>query len=476
MAFQPYDAIVSGGTLVAGDRTFRGTVAVRDGKIAGLLEPHERPPANEIIDATGLHVFPGLVDTHVHLRDPGHTEREDFHTGTMAAAAGGISTILEMPISTPTVNSAQVFRQRLAIVGPKAVVDFALYGAAGHDNLSEIAPMVAEGAVGFKTFLHAPMPGREHEFVGLFCIDEGRLRDLMFEVAKTGVPHTFHCENNAMLHALEEKLVASGRTDPMAHAEMRPCVVENVSVATMLTIAAETGGHVQVVHMSCPQAAQLLKEAKARGVRATGETCPHYLFLSQDELRAFGPYAKCNPVLRTSAEQADFWKYVRDGTIDVIGSDHAPYTEEEKERGAHDIFRAPSGFPGLETQFPLLLTAYHDGRLSLPDIARLTATRASELFALPQKGKLEEGRDADLAIVDLDATWTFDLEHAFSKAREIMKVYQGRKLRGKVVTTIVRGTRVFDRGKILVAPGFGNFVRPQRIGRRAWDASSLAAT
>ncbi len=475
MAFVPYDAIVVGGTLITAERTFAATIAVRAGKIAGLLAPGERPPALDVIDATGMHVFPGLVDTHVHLRDPGHTEREDFTTGTRAAAAGGITTILEMPISTPTVNSAEVFRARRAIVGPKTVVDYALYGAAGHDNLDEIAPMVAEGAIAFKTFLHAPMPGREHEFVGLFCIDEGRLRDLMFEVAKTGVPHTFHCENNAMLHALEHKLVESGRTDPMAHAEMRPTVVEDVSVATMLAIAAETKGHVQVVHMSSPMAAQLVKEAKARGVRVTGETCPHYLFLSEDELRIFGPYAKCNPVLRSNADRDAFWKYVQDGTIDVIGSDHAPYTEEEKERGADNIFRAPSGFPGLEVQFPLMLTAYHDGKLSLPDIARLTATRACELFALPQKGKIEEGRDADFAIVNLDEAWTFEMNDAFSKAREIMKVYQGRKLRGKVVATIVRGTRVFDHGKILVEPGFGTFLRPDHSKGKTWAAYSPAA-
>ena len=307
-------------------------------------------------------MFPGLVDTHVHLRDPGHTEREDFTTGTQAAAAGGITTILEMPISTPTVNSAEVFRQRRAIVGPKAIVDYALYGAAGHDNFDEIQAMVDEGAVAFKTFLHAPQPGREHEFVGLFCIDEGLLRDLMFVVAKTGVPHTFHCENNAMLHTLQHRLEASGRTDPMAHAEMRPTVVEDVSVATMLAIAAETGGRVQVVHMSSPRAAQLVKEAKARGVRVTGETCPHYLFLSEDELRAFGPYAKCNPVLRSNADREAFWAYVLDGTIDVIGSDHAPYVAEEKDRGSDNIFKAMAGFPGLEVQFPLMLSAYHDGR------------------------------------------------------------------------------------------------------------------
>jgi allantoinase len=464
---QPYDLVITGGIVVNAGEILAATIAVRDGKIAGLLSPTEAPPARKIIDASGMHIFPGLVDTHVHLRDPGHTEREDFTTGTRAAACGGITTILEMPISTPTVNSAQVFRDRLAIVGPKAVVDFALYGAAGHENLDEIAPMAAEGAVAYKTFLHAPMPGREHEFVGLWCVDEGRLRDLMFEVAKTGVPHTFHCENNAMLHALEAKLVEQGRIDPMAHAEMRPTVVEDVSVATMLALAAETKGHVQVVHMSSPRAAQLVKEAKARGVNVTAETCPHYLFLSEDELRAFGPYAKCNPVLRSNEDREAFWEYVKDGTIDVIGSDHAPYIVEEKERGTHDIFKAPSGFPGLDIQFPLMLTAYHDGRLSLSDIARLTATRAAELFHLPQKGRIAAGLDADLAIVDLEERWEFDLENSMSKARDIMRVYHGRKLHGKVKTTIVRGTTVYDGGKILVEPGFGIFVTPVIEPRRA---------
>lgn len=460
-----YDLLITGGTVVTGNAMFQADLAVRNGKIAAILAPGEAVEAADRIDATGRWILPGLIDTHCHLRDPGKMEREDFTTGTAAAAAGGVTTIMEMPISVPTVNTAAVLSDRARDVQTRSLVDFALYGAAGTQNLDEIQAMADAGAVAFKTFLHAPHPGREHEFVGLWCVNEGELRDLMQEVSATGLRHCLHCESDAMINHYTEKLQAEGRKDGQAHCDSRPESVEAVSVATVLTLAEELDVAVQVCHLSSVQGAVLIAEAKDRGVDVTAETCPHYLFVTEEALTTHGSYAKCNPPLRSAASVERFWDFVADGTIDVIGTDHAPYLLAEKEPVHGDIWKAPAGFPGLEVMLPLMLTAVAEGRLQATDLVRLLSEKAAELFRLPGKGAIALGADADLVVVDPQAEWTFDMNQAKTKAKEIMHVYHGARFTGKVETTLVRGTKVYDGGEILVQPGFGQFVRPEPAGR-----------
>lgn len=455
-----YDLIITGGQVVTGEGTFPATVAVNGGRIVGILAPEESPPAGERVVADGLHVLPGIIDTHVHLRDPGHTEREDFFTGTSAAAAGGITTILEMPLSDPPVNSGEILARRAEQVQPKALVDYALYGGVNHETMGQVQAMTEAGAVAFKTFRHASVPGREDEFEGLCCTEDGPLWEVASEVARTGLLHCIHCESNNMLELLKEKLLHEERTDGIAHAESRPPTVEDVSVATLLAIAADVGGRVQVVHMSSPLSAQLVREAKVRGIPVTAETCPQYLFLTEDALQEYGPYAKCNPALRNSRVVEDFWKYLKNGTIDVVGSDHAPFLESEKDEGLDNIFSAPAGLPGLEIMLPLMLNAVSKGQLSLPAVVRLMSERAAELFRLPGKGRITPGADADLVLVDMESDWEFDRSRSFSKAGSIMKVYDGMKLRGRVSSTFVRGERVCQEGEITGSPGHGTFLRP----------------
>ncbi len=445
---------------MSGRGEFPATLAVRSGRIAGILDPSERPAAEEHIDATGLHVLPGAIDTHVHLRDPGGVEREDFTSGTSAAASGGITTILEMPISEPPVNSGEVLARRAEQVQPRALVDYALYGGVGSENVEQVRLLTEAGAIAFKTFLYTPAPGREHEFAGLYCTDEGVLLELMTETASTGLLHCFHCENDPMLRRLDKQIRAEGSSDGMAHARSRPSVVEDTAVAEMLTVAAAVGGRVQVVHTSSPLAAQLVKEARTRGVRATAETCPQYLFLTEEALRKHGPYAKCNPALRSAHEVKRLWHHLLDGTIDVVGSDHAPFLAEEKERGLDDIFLAPAGVPGIEVTLPLMLDAANRGQISLPAVVRLLSERAAQLFRLPGKGSVSVGADADLALVDMDAEWTFDGNRSFSKVGSTMRAYQDMRLRGRVISTLVRGVGVYREGEIVTKPGHGQFIRP----------------
>lgn len=462
MAGSDLDLLVTGGTLATSERVFPASIAVRQGRIAGILQPGDRPMASAEIDARGLHILPGVIDTHVHTRDPGVPEREDFLSGTMAAAAGGITTLIEMPISKLPVHSADTLTRRAATVQPRALIDFAFYGGAGQENLDTIVEQADAGVVGFKTFLQGPPPARCDEFVGLWATDQAALRDVMAAVARTGLPHCFHCENAPMIEALQARLVAAGRVVGIAHAESRPAIVEDTSVAMILALADEAGGRVHVVHLSSPRAAGLIKAARARGLPVTAETCPQYLFLTAEALTTFGPFAKCNPAFRSPDDVEALWPYLSDGTIDVVGSDHSPFLLEEKERGWTNIFEAPPGLTGLEVMVPLMLDACAAGRLELQRVAWLLSSRAARLFDLPAKGDIAPGFDADLTLVDLAAAWTFDAARSFSRAPHNMRAYDGRRLRGRVVSTIVRGVRVYHEGEITAAPGYGRWVRPPR--------------
>jgi dihydropyrimidinase/allantoinase len=454
-----YDLAIVGGTVVTAEGARPGTVAVEGERIAAILDPGARPDAGSTLDATGLHVLPGIIDTHVHTRHPGHPGREDMRSGTAAAAAGGITTFLEMPISRLPTNSGDALVRRAALMQRESIVDFGLYGGAGDENIGELAGQAEAGAVMFKTFLLPPPPARRDEFSGMCCTDPASLREIMAVVARTGLRHGFHCEDAALVERLQTDLGRAGRRDGVAHAESRPPIVENLAVALVLAVADEARCPLHVVHLSSPSAALLIRDARRRGQDVTAETCPHYLFLTIDALACHGPFAKCNPALRSAESVARLWTHLGEGHIDVIGSDHSPFLLEEKARGLDDIFTAPPGFPGLETLLPLMLQAVHAGKLTLPGLVRLMATNAAALFHLPGKGSLAPGFDADLTLVDLKATWTLDPAACFSKARDTMKVYAGREFRGRVVSTLVRGTVVFRDGEIVGEPGYGRFLR-----------------
>lgn len=456
-----FDTVIWGGTVVSSQGTHPAAIAIGDGRIRTLLPADDRPPAAEWVDARGLHVLPGIIDTHVHLRHPGHPGREDAESGTRAAAAGGITTLLEMPISKMPVNSADAVASRAEAIAAGALVDFALYGGAGQENVAAVAGQAEAGVVAFKTFLQPPPPARLDEFSGLWCTDDTRLRELMAAVAATGRRHAFHCEHAPLFAALQRRLESQGRRDGLAHVESRPPVVEEVSVAMVLALAGEARARVHIVHVSSPRSVQLVADARARGLDVTAETCPPYLFFTSEALGRLGGFAKCNPPLRSAEDVEGLWRYLVLGGIDVIGTDHSPFLDDEKARGAENIFLAPPGLCGLETALPLMLTAVHDGKLALRQLVTLMSERAASLFGLPGKGRLEPGADADLALVDLKHAWVFDHGRAVTRSRGNMRIYDGLPLVGRVVSTYVRGTRVFHEGDVVGSPGHGRFVRPE---------------
>jgi dihydropyrimidinase/allantoinase len=455
------DLVIKGGRIVRSDQVFTADIAIGDGKILGIMDGSWSPQADEVIDASGKVVMAGGIDPHVHSREPGITERDDFTTCTMAAAAGGVTTILEQPISIPPVNSVESFVYKKGLASSKAVVDFALYGGAGSTSIPHVQAQAMEGAVAFKTFLHAPSPGREAEFEGLYATDDGALLDVFSEVAKTGRVQCVHAENNGIIQYRIQKLREQGRVDPMAHGESRPVVAEVEAASRVIHFAKETGVRLNLCHISSGSAVAEAHRAKQEGYPVTVETCPHYLFQTEEAMRTLGPYAKINPPLRSREEQEKLWMYLSKGAVDTIGSDHGPHLPEHKERGWEDIFAAPSGVSGLDTMLPLLLNAVNEGRLGLQKLTQLVSENVARMYGIyPQKGTVQPGSDADLIVVDMQKAMVIDPGRMYTKQREAARLFAGWRTQGTIVMTLVRGRMVMKDGVVVGKPGGGQFVRP----------------
>ena len=461
------DLLLKNGIVYLDGYFTKADVGVKDGKVAAVAAPGELDSAEKTLDLSGQYLIPGAIDTHMHVRDPGHIERGNFYTETLAAAAGGVTTIMEHPISTPPQYNVEILENRIRRAQEQCVVDFCFYGAAGGEYPEEITKLAADGRiVAFKSFLHAAPPGREEEFRGLTMADDGELMAGMQELSKTGLICAFHAEDNDLIQYYIRKFKSEGRVSGRDHALSRPVISEVQSVERVLRFAKETKARVEIAHVSTPQAMELLKNAKAEGMDVYAETCPHYLFLTEDDLEKFGPFAKCNPPLRSRELSEKLWKYVNDGTVDYIGSDHSPFLLEEKTRGNNDIFAAVSGFPGVDLRLPLMLHAVSEGKIKLEKVVELLCVNPAKIFRIfPQKGTIRPGSDADFAVFDLTGTTVVDKEKNYSMAREIAVPYDGWKLNCKVTFTVLRGRVIMKDGKVdESAKAYGHLVCPSGTG------------
>jgi allantoinase len=460
-----YDTVIIGGTIVTEQGVFAADIALAEGRIAALAEPGTLHGSAETeVNANGLLVLPGAIDIHFHCRTPGYDERGDFHTETRAAAAGGVTTVFEMPISTPGCATPETFRNRRSFIERQAIIDVGLYGAPGTLNHADVLEMAAEGAIAYKIFMHRAPLGRDDEFIGICLTEDDQLYEALRLVRETGRRLVVHAESDSMLEAWIGRLRAAGRTDLQAHNESRPPVVEAVAVARLLALAEDLRAPVHIAHVSCIQALALIRRARRDGVDVTAETCPHYLFFDADDYLRLGPYAKVNPPIRSREHQEALWGGLHDGTLDIVTTDHSTFLVAEKERGWEDIWRAPSGAPGVQTLVPGLITAAVEGRLRLPDVVRLIAGAPARLFGLaPYKGAILPGADADLCLYDPRTTTILTQDRLLSQAAAIDHLYADRPFQGSVVATYSRGRCVFRNGEILAAPGSGRFLAPVEV-------------
>ncbi|NJR12953.1 amidohydrolase family protein [bacterium] len=456
-----FDTLIINGNVVTEQGIEAVDIAIEGGFIAALLQRGTPVEAADIIDAVGTYVLPGAVDIHFHCRAPAYPQRGDFATETRAAAAGGVTTIFEMPISKPCCATREIFQARRALGEKDAYVNFALYGAPGLLRRDEVQAMAAEGAIGFKIFTTAAPAGRDDEFEGLCLPETDKLYQALQLVAETGLVCVIHAEDNPLLEWHTAQLKAAGRNDIAAHGESRPPHVEALSVTTLLTMNEEIGANLHIAHVSSRTALNALRRHKRDGSQATGETCPHYLFFTEDDMARVGPYAKINPPLRQKTDQDALWDGILDGTLMAVTTDHSPFTVEEKERARTDIWLTPPGAPGVQELVLGMMDAALRGRLSIEKAVQLISTNGAKRFGIyPHKGRIAVGADADLVVYDPRQTTTIQPDMLLSQARDCDKLYEGMIFKGCISRTLVNGKTVFLNGEIIGEAGWGQFVRP----------------
>jgi allantoinase len=444
--------LVSGGQLVDELSVRRADLLIQDGRVAAVLPAHHARTADDVLDVTGLHILPGVVDGHVHFNEPGRTDWEGFLTGTTAAAAGGVTTVCDMPLNChpPTLDARALVLKRAA-VADHAVVDYALWGGVVPESVDRAAELQQEGVIGVKGFLC------DSGLVEYPALDEFSLLDAIQRCAERGLLLALHAEDAAETYRLGQEARAQGRRAALDWAHSRPPSTELDAVRRALEAAQDSRARLHFVHISTAAAANLVSEARASGQDVSVETCPHYLILDERDFERLGTLGKCAPPLRSRQQVEDLWQAVLNGAIDWITSDHSPCPPDMKQ--TNDIWTAWGGLAGVQTLLPALLTeGVHARGLSLPKLVSLTSgSPARRLGLYPKKGVLDPGSDADLALVDLDHTWT--LEPSDLRTRWPINPFVGRTFRGRVMMTLVRGTPVWQRGDTCVQPGFG---RPGR--------------
>ena len=443
------DLILTGGKVVSPDAVIEASVAIKDGKILSIGAADAMPPAKETVDVSGMHVLPGAIDVHVHFRDPGYPQKEDFASGTAAAAFGGVTTVFDMPNTIPTVGTAEALAAKHKIASEKAHVDYGLYAVLGEDTIENVSALIAGGVIGFKLYMG-------NTFGKIASPSTGAMLEAFEVVAPTGKRISLHAETNSIMERRETRLRAAGRTDPLAHLASRPAVVAIEAVSRAAILAEWTGARIHILHISSADELRPLREAKARGVDITGETCPHYLMLSADDYARFAGVIRVNPPVREARNQEPLWAALADGTVDIIATDHAPHSREEKTR--NDMFDVDCGFPGVETQMPLMLTEVNAGRMTIMDYVALSAAKPAKIFGLyPRKGVIAPGAEADVAVIDLKREMTLDDAKLQSRAKTTP--FHGRKVKGVPVHTLVRGRFVMrDRTLIEGTRGHGRSV------------------
>jgi dihydroorotase (multifunctional complex type) len=444
------DLRILNGTVLTEDAVQQVDIGIEDGRIASLDPTGASGPARQEVDATGLHVLPGAIDVHFHCRAPSHPHRGDFGSETRAAAAGGVTTIFEMPISDPSCSTPEVFRARRALAESEAFVNFGLYSGAAlsKERATEMAEL---GAIGFKLFTIAPAAGREREFDGVWATDEGAIFDALEAVSDTGLRCVVHAENERLVRYFEAR--ADNGAIPA-----RPPIIEAVAIASVAALAKEAGARIHIAHVSSRDALSALRTAVASDTDVSGETCPQYLVLDSRAIEKYGGVAKIGPPLRESGDQDALWAAVADGTLSVVSSDHSPFQLSEKNSVAYRL--APQGLPSVELLVPVVLDAVARGVLPLARAVALVTSAPARLFGLaPRQGRLALGADADIAIAALGVPYRPGPAILNSRGADCAIVFTGLTLQARVEKTIVNGTVVYDEGRFLGGPR-GRFAVP----------------
>jgi allantoinase len=449
----PYDLLVRGGTVVTSTGLVRADIAARHGSIV-RIGPGLDVAAVETVEAEGLHVLPGIIDSHVHFNEPGRTQWEGIETGSNALAAGGGTAFFDMPLnSLPPVIDAASFALKRAAAERSSRTDFGIWGGLVPGNVEQLEAMRDAGAIGFKSFM---CDSGVEEFP---VADPATLRVGMKRAAALGMLVAVHAEDESLARIRTAEQHARG-TDVRTWLKSRPVELELAAIRTAVDIAGDTRCALHIVHVSSPEGVALALDARKQGVDVSVETCPHYLLLTEEDVIRLGAPAKCFPPLRPESLRQGLWRELEAGSIDTIGSDHSPAPPEMKTSA--DFFAIWGGISGCQHGFELLLSealSRMRPERALPLLVSRFSENVARRFRISaSKGRLAEGLDADLTIIDTRGEHTLSNSELLYRHRQ--GPYDGRRTHVRIARTIVRGRTVFAQGRI--APGLprGHFVRP----------------
>lgn len=450
-----------------GDATRRAEIVVEEGKLAAI-EPADSGSAGAAddgarrVDLRDALVLPGVVDGHVHFDDPGFTHRETFGTGTRAAAAGGVSCVVDMPCtSLPPITCGAHLHNKLEIIAPKAHVDFMLWGGVCDNSMArpgwreELAEIAAEGVGSIKVYMLSGMDTFRD-------LGAEQIREVLRETARLGVPVGVHAEDRELVHELTDWLQQQECDDLLDYAASRPAEAEIRAVSTMRELCRETGARVHIVHVGTGRALEVISEAKSDGLPMSGETCPHFLEFTAEDFDRHGAVLKTAPVVKSAADRERLWRGVVSGELDYVATDHAAgQWPEEKQTGS--AWTDYGGIPGVELMLPYLHSAgVRSGRITLERLVEITSTAPARFFGIAgRKGRLAPGYDADFVVFDDDETWTVEAEKLHNLNR--YTPHEGQLFTGRVRSLYLRGERAFHRRddgtEQFAAPGTGQWVR-----------------
>lgn len=451
------DLVIKNGWVVTPEATFKGGVAITDEKFVAIGTDDTLPQGKEEIDVKGRHILPGLIDGHVHFREPGLGYKEDFTTGSTAAVCGGITMVMDMPNVNPPTADAEKVKEKIKFAEGKFLSDYAFFGVVVQTNAGQILPMKEAGVIGYKIFFgetigNLPFP------------DDGMCLEVFDLIAKSQLPVGIHAENRQIMAYYTNKLKAEGKNDPVYWEASRPDICESESVHHAIFFAETFKTKLHVYHMSSKQAAWLVRDAKARGLRVTAETGPHYLLREPKDMAQVGPLLKMNPPVRTKDHAEILWDGLLKGYVDSIATDHSPHTLEEKGCDIKGKLTKPaiwdciSGFCGVETGVPLMLTEINKGRMTLNHYVKVASENPAKVWQIyPRKGAIRLGSDGDVTVVDMDKEGAIDVNKLHSKNKP--SPWHGWRVKGMPVYAIVRGHVQMREGEPVGKP-IGKLQRP----------------